>query len=444
MKLSGNEIVIIRKLVPRVCADMNRTTFFGGRPLAKRGMEWPTRAPNEYEQDAGITEPIALHFVCQIDFSQIVQAGATTELPDNGILYLFYALDMDDVVVEEGERPFWKFVYEPLGTGPFERLAPSPSLRPILMGGGQPGDNITTSSDEAEPASELSYIPAGAELAIADAPSADGTTDADSTVETEARHFPESVRHARCWLAEDLPNVRARIKVLAENMASFEKGQRDKHPRIAFFKELKAKYRRSDNVSKTDDDIWLELTDEWRSDLVVFKRREPQLESLVKGLTGLDDRDRVPEHLRSEFRDQLMLSTKHSVLRRSWNEDTDRLARQYLLSRFSLEELPFSENEVRAATDERKRGKDNRDQILGVADEVQNGSRDDAFAYAKSMAWAKPGQTVKDMTLLLQIDTCWAGSGMQWADAGKAYFYIFKDELVARRFDHVAHALHGY
>ena len=415
---------------------MNRTTFIGGCPLAEPAFIWPTREPEDYEIEEGLSQPLPLHFICQIDFTDLPESPEALGLPGPGVLYLFYALDLEDHVVSVDSKPFWRFVFQPAVSNASVRQSPPSKLRPIDMGGHQPVADIRI-HDPPTGTTELSYMPV--------ALGAIGINRAHASPrsgEVLQGNFPESVRHARCWLLEDLENTITRIPVLMENVEAFAEGKRADHPRVAFFKELKHSYRNSPEI--TDDEAWRQLSEHWHQDLAVFVARKPVLESLTLAISDLNDQSAVPTSLRKSFTEQLALSAKHSVFGRSWNEETDRAARQYLLSAWPSVDLPLSDCELCKAQAERERGEGNRNQLFGEPDEIQDFSRDEAFQYAQAMGWADSGAVVEDLILFLQLDSCFAGSGMMWADAGRAYFYAFRKDLAAGRFDRISHVLHGY
>jgi uncharacterized protein YwqG len=436
-----NRSVVIKKIVPHTEADMRKTTFFGGRPLASAKFDWPVRKPTSSEVESGITNPRPMHFVCQIDFTEITRHPSIQILPETGTLYLFYALDLDDFLVESGEEPFWRFVYQPIKSASLRKITPPGELGFITMGGQQPGDAIVRGSVQQQ-SREFSYVPVELETEMLHFSHEGPPESSIAEIKTDLDHFPESVRHARCWLEHDIDNVKARLNVLSENLRCFDLGVREAHPRVAFFHELKKEMSKTGLV--TDQEVWTRLRNDWEMTHNVFAQRRPILEGLRATLDDFHDRDQVKQELRKEFQEQLSLSIRHSVFGSSWSEETYKAARQYLLSRFPLDELPFSDAEAKKATLERARGESNRDQLLGIADEVQAASRQEALEYAQSMGWASRNHKESDLCLLLQVDSCEAGSGMQWADAGKAYFYILREDLKERRFDRVAHVLHGH
>lgn len=427
--LENPNCLLIEKFVPQIPADLQTTTFFGGKPLAPADFEWPMRSEN---LDHSKPE-VPLHFICQIDLSNCLEGPWSELLPKVGILYIFYALDLDDFVIQNETEPFWKFLY---CANTSQSLLPATSPRPlgiIQMGGQQPVADPTLEELDRQN-NVLTFVPA--KLVISKKSFA--AVDKSDDLEFDASTFPASIRHAKVWLPIETRTVRARLQVVRENLEAYKHGLRDDHPRVSFFKELK---RRRKNL--TVSEIWTELHGQWQSDLEILTARLPALIKLAKEISELGDHLPISKNLTADFKRQVDISI-NMLGGLSLIQAVDREARQYLLSIHSLSELPFGELDIARSKHERTTPKFNQNLLLNQPTEEFFQFRDEAFQYSVSMGWIKSKKINNDFVRLLQLESCFAGSGMMWADAGYADFFIAKKDLLSLRFDRVSHSIYGH
>lgn len=90
----GQAIVFRQYCPPR--HDPRQLSFFGGVPIAPRGLAWPSHAV-----DGRIH---ALHFILQVDLAAIPASAGLGVLPETGVLYLFLDLDW-------GRSDAFRFLY---------------------------------------------------------------------------------------------------------------------------------------------------------------------------------------------------------------------------------------------------------------------------------------------------------------------------------------------
>jgi uncharacterized protein YwqG len=448
--------IFIVKDLPQTQADLQRKSFIGGRPLVPAKFTWPTRKPSSYEKSIGRVKDIPLHFVCQLDCSQLKKAAPDVGLPSSGLLCLFYGLDTE-AIVEDSEPSFWKIVYIADDGTELERRTLPKGLKNIEMG----AELQTQPSGKCQPYKQLGYIPVSFKLGKTrwDMSAGDGASFDDNerllaklayldpqpaSPEIDVSKFDLSARNAKNWLKHDMDIIPRRIEVMTGQLSDFDSGKRSDHPSVCFFKELKQDKKRNGVTNLNDEEIWQEVANKWRTLLPRFKDRLPLLLELSNALNKLSDDELVPVALKKRFEDHKAFSDEVAVVKQTFDSQEARKSRQFLLGRSSLDELSFDSIETAFANFERKHIEYYENHLLGYADEVQTGSRADAFCYAQTMGWITPGQNEYDIILLLQLDSCTAGSGMMWGDMGKAYFYILKNDFADGRFDRIAHVIHGH
>ena len=448
--------IFIVKDLPRTQDDMQRKSFIGGRPLVPTKFTWPTRKPSSYEKTMGRIKDVPLHFVCQFDCSKLRQVATDLGLPSSGTLYLFYGLDTE-AIVEAAEPSFWKILYIADDGAELVRAALPKGLKRIEMG----CELQTDSNGKCRPYKELGYIPISFKLGKTHPYMSEN--DGELAYENERRlaklayldpqpaspeidvsKFDLSARNAKNWLKHDLDIIPKRINVMTDQLSDFDGGKRANHPSVCFFQELKREKKKSGITGLSDEEIWMEVTNEWRALLPRFKDRLPLLHKLSDDLNGLSDDELVSAPLKMRFEEHKAFSDEVAVFKNTFDSEEAKKSRQFLLARNSLDVLRLDKIEMAFANYERKQIEYNENHLLGYADEVQSGSRADAFEYARAMGWLSPGQSTEDFMLLLQLDSCTAGSGMMWGDMGKAYFYIQKDDFADSRFDRIAHVMHGH
>lgn len=435
---------------------MQRKSFIGGRPLVPAKFTWPTRKPSSYEKNAGCVKDTPLHFVCQFDCSQLRRVAADLGLPSSGTIILFYGLDTE-AIVEASEPSFWKIIYIADDGTQLVRAAPPKGLKRIEMG----CELQTDPSGKCRPYKELSYIPisfklgkthpyvsvSGGELAYKNERRLAKLAYLDpqpASPEIDVSKFDLSARNAKNWLKRDLDIIPRRIEVTTRQLLDFDSGKRADHPSVSFFQELKREKKKSGITGLSGEEIWQEVANKWRTLLPRFKDRLPQLLELSDDLNSLSDNEFLPAALKKRFEEHKACSDEVAVLKNTFDSGEAKKSRQFLLARNSLDELGLDEVETAFANYERKQIEYNENQLLGYVDEVQAGSKAEAFEYAQTMGWLSPGQSAEDLMLLLQLDSCAAGSGMMWGDMGKAYFYVLKDDFADGRFDRIAHVMHGH
>jgi uncharacterized protein YwqG len=448
--------IFIVKDVPRTQNDMQRQSFFGGRPLVPAKFIWPTRKPLSYEKITERVNDIPLHFVCQFDCSHLTQVATDLGLPSTGTLYLFYGLDTE-AIVEASEPAFWKIIYITDDGAELVRAALPKGLKRIEMG----CELQTDPSGKCRPYKELGYIPISFRLGKTHPymPESDGELayknerrtaklayldPQPASPEIDVSKFDLSARNAKNWLKQDLDIIPRRIEVLTRQVSDFDNGKRADHPGVGFFQDLKKEKKKSGITDLGDEEIWQELANRWKTLLPRFKDRLPKLFELSDDLNSLSDDEFVPAALKKRFEEQKAFSDEVAIFRNTFETEEAKKSRQFLLARNSLNELGLDEIETAFANYERRQIEHNENHLLGCADEVQTGSMAEAFDYAQAMGWMNSGQSADDMMLLLQLDSCAAGSGMMWGDMGKAYFYILKDDFAISRFDRIAHVMHGH
>jgi uncharacterized protein YwqG len=448
--------IFIVKDIPRTQDDMQRKSFIGGRPLVPANFIWPTRKPSSYEKISGRVKDIPLHFVCQFDCSNLTQVATDLGLPSRGTLYLFYGLDTE-AIVEASEPSFWKVIYIADDGVELVRGTLPKGLKRIEMG----CELQTEPSGKCRPYKELGYIPISFKLGKTHLymSASDGGLAYKSerrfaklayldpqpnTPEIDVSKFDLSARNAKNWLKHDLDIIPRRIEVMTCQLSDFDSGKRAEHPGVGFFQELKLEKKKSGFTGLSEEEIWQEVANKWRTLLPRFKDRLPQLLELSDDLNNLSDDELVPAALKIRFEEHKAFSDEVAVFKNTFDSEEAKKSRQILLARSSLDELGLDEIETAFANYERKQIEHNENHLFGYADEVQTGSMAEAFDYAQAMGWLSPGQSADDMMLLLQLDSCAAGSGMMWGDMGKAYFYILKDDFADGRFDRIAHVMHGH
>jgi uncharacterized protein YwqG len=449
--------LFIVKDIPKSKSDMERTSFIGGRPLVSPEFVWPKRHPTRSEKENGRESDIPLHFVCQFDCSHVSKIAAELPLPKQGILYFFYGLETE-AIVDEGEPPFWRVIYEANVLGRLKRADLPKGLKNIELG----SELQTDQKGNCRRYKELGYIPVS--FVTGETSQYEEVTHTEErsyrerrrlakeqylgpvppSPEVEISRFNISARNAKTWLIEELRVVPARIEVMTEQLAEFDAGKRKDHQAKGFFNELKSKRRKNGQSDIPDEEIWLELVRGWQRLLPRFKAQLPKVMKLNEELSKLNDNDFLPQHVKLLFEEHKAFSDEVSVYPNSFDSEDARRSRQFLLRHNCVEDSGLDDLELAFEEHERKKIEDNENQLLGYADEVQAASKKEAFAYARSLGWTESDQTEADLTLLLQLDSCRAGSGMMWGDMGKAYFYIFKDDLANHRFDRVSHVMHGH
>ena len=107
------QAILFRQIVPPN-HDPRHLSFFGGAPIAPRGLQWPG-APDP----SGGSKPIT--FLMQVDCGAIPAAGRLGLMPDRGVLYVFH----------KAFSHTFRVLYEPGPADGWAELSPPETLDPV-------------------------------------------------------------------------------------------------------------------------------------------------------------------------------------------------------------------------------------------------------------------------------------------------------------------------
>lgn len=118
--LAPHRTLLERTLAPCILLDKtqgserSRGCRYGGLPLVPEGTSWP-RSPEG-----------PLHFLGQLDFEELAahRGEALNELPERGLLAVFYDVENQPWGLEPTDRAFWHLIYVPPSVEPVPLVPP--------------------------------------------------------------------------------------------------------------------------------------------------------------------------------------------------------------------------------------------------------------------------------------------------------------------------------
>ncbi len=112
-----------------------------------------------------------------------------------------------------------------------------------------------------------------------------------------------------------------------------------------------------------------------------------------------------------------------------------------LMHRFAEDEVPLIQHSFASVRRLSLGDLYNSNQLLGHPLEGQFASAEIALTHLKRQNWADESDSVKEVCLLAQFDTCYGGVGFLFGDCDKIYFYGLKRHFESREYDKVVTVL---